>query len=174
VEVSDSADRPLRSTNVTFRQGSEGFNCRVAGLFLDGERVLLCRLIGYRDWTAWGLPGGRAELMESSEDAIRREVQEEIGEDVEVSRLLWVSESFYREPDGATHELCMCFLPSFREGSQLEQTPEFHGYDDGYKIVFRWFDIDQLHTLELRPTFLTERIRNLAPEVEHLIHAEGE
>ena len=173
MQAADFTNRPLGPTNITLKQGSEGFNYKVSGLFLNGERVLLNRLIGYRDWTAWSLPGGRVELMENSKDAIRREMKEEIGVDVTVGRLLWVSESFFRDADGATHELCLCYLLSFPAGSQFEQTLEFHGYDDGYKIVFKWFDIRQLHTLELRPSFLGEKIPSVAPVVEHLIHTEG-
>ncbi len=173
MHAADLVNRPQEPTDITLTQGSEGFSYRVAGLFLSGERVLLSRLIGYRDWTAWGLPGGRVVLMENSEDAIRREMKEEVGADVTVDRLLWISESFYRDADGATHELCLYYLLSFANDPRFEQALEFHGYDDGYKIVFKWFDIRRLHKLELRPSFLGVKIPSVAPVVEHLIHTEG-
>lgn len=50
----------------------------------DGGRILL----GRNDRAEWELPGGRLEAGERVADAIRREVREETGLEVEVGRLL--------------------------------------------------------------------------------------
>ena len=157
---------------IKLQRGTDRFQYRVSGLFTSNNRVLMCRLIGYRDWVAWGLPGGRVDMMENSEDAVRREIKEEIGTDVTVNRLLWISETFFRYAEGATHEMGMCYQLSFPEGSPFEQTPEFYGNEDEYQLAFKWFDINQLHTQIVRPAFLAEKIPNIVPGVEHLVHTE--
>jgi 8-oxo-dGTP pyrophosphatase MutT (NUDIX family) len=60
----------------------------------DG-RVLLQRRA---DFGVWGLPGGAVEVGETLEQAVRREVKEETGFDVEVVRLVGA----YSDPAGTT------------------------------------------------------------------------
>ncbi len=45
----------------------------------------------------WAMPGGRAEIGETSARTIVREMQEELGCEVEVERLLWTVENFYAD-----------------------------------------------------------------------------
>ena len=46
-------------------------------------------------WNKYTVPGGHIELGELAEDAIRREVREETGLDVEVVKLLLVQQAIY-------------------------------------------------------------------------------
>ena len=62
----------------------------------DGQgRVLLQRRA---DFNVWGLPGGSVEVGETLEAAVKREVKEETGYDVEVVRLVGA----YSEPADTT------------------------------------------------------------------------
>lgn len=67
-------------------------NLRVAGICIVDEHVLL-QSDAQIDY--WVLPGGRPLLLESSRDALRREMREEIDAEVEVGRLLWTIEDFF-------------------------------------------------------------------------------
>ena len=40
----------------------------------------------------WTLPGGGIELLEPSDKALKREMQEELQVDIRIERLLWVIE----------------------------------------------------------------------------------
>lgn len=64
----------------------------VFAALLDEQGWLL--LIRRRDVELWEMPGGRVESGESPVEAIRREVAEEIGLDVDVRRLVGI----YRRP----------------------------------------------------------------------------
>jgi 8-oxo-dGTP pyrophosphatase MutT (NUDIX family) len=61
-------------------------------IFDDQRRVLLCHR---RDIDAWNLPGGLVEPGEAPWDAAVREVREEVGLDVAITRLTGV----YWKPD---------------------------------------------------------------------------
>jgi ADP-ribose pyrophosphatase YjhB (NUDIX family) len=88
------------------------FDVRAAALLLDGERVLLHRLDGD---TSWALPGGRVHLGEAA-DQVRREMREELGVAVAVTRLLWIVESFFEHRGRTHHELGFyCTSTGFRD-----------------------------------------------------------
>ena len=58
-----------------------------AVIFNHDQQILLERLT-YQEIHPWGLPGGNLNYGEEPEDAVIREVKEEIGFDVEVRKLL--------------------------------------------------------------------------------------
>lgn len=63
----------------------------------DGSFLLLKRKTCDRTFAGWCLPGGRLEPGESPEQALIREVKEETGYDVEVSRKMFVTDEFRTE-----------------------------------------------------------------------------
>lgn len=63
------------------------FRIGVYALIFDDGRVLLAHR---RDINWWNLPGGGMEIGETVEEAMRREVREETGLEVQVERLVGV------------------------------------------------------------------------------------
>jgi nucleoside triphosphatase len=59
----------------------------------DKEEILLVR--SYKWGSKYTVPGGHIELGERSETAIKREVKEEVGLDVQPIRLLLIQEAIY-------------------------------------------------------------------------------
>lgn len=69
----------------------------VAAIIKKGDRILLTRrsrLIA--EGGKWCLPGGQVKKFERAEDAIAREVKEEVGLGTKKSRLLFVHEEFLK------------------------------------------------------------------------------
>lgn len=67
------------------------FQIRVTGVLIEDNKILLVkqRVSEERNWS---LPGGRLEHGESIEKGLIREIQEETGLIVEISKLLYVCE----------------------------------------------------------------------------------
>lgn len=59
----------------------------VGAIAIDAGRILLIRRGHPPSAGLWSLPGGRVEPGESDADAVRREIAEETGLDVDVGRL---------------------------------------------------------------------------------------
>ena len=78
----------------------------------DGE-VLATRR-GYGEWQGWWeFPGGKMEAGESPQDALRREIREELDAEIEVGRLLETVEWDYP----SFHLTMHCFICSLVSGS---------------------------------------------------------
>ena len=73
-------------TQATF--GRHRFPISIKGIILDEQRVVLLK--NERD--EWELPGGKLQLGEAPEDCVRREIEEELGLEVVVDKILdtWV------------------------------------------------------------------------------------
>ena len=86
---------------ITFKPGDIRFTYRVGGILIQHEHVL-CQSAGEEGF--WFLPGGRAEVGESARISLLREMQEELGVDLQIERLLYVVENFFRDASDAWPE----------------------------------------------------------------------
>jgi len=151
--------------------GSEGrtFNFRAAAVIVQDGRVLLHRA-DYEDF--WSMPGGRVEMLEESREALRREMLEELGEEVRVGRLVWVGENFFEFQGADFHEMGMYYDVSLPSGSALVgRTEEWWAEEDnGVKICFRWFGLEEAPELPIVPGFLREGLGALPETTEHVVY----
>ena len=61
----------------------------VAAIIRDGEGRIFATQRGYGDWKDWWeFPGGKMEAGESREQALQREIREELAAEIEVGELL--------------------------------------------------------------------------------------
>lgn len=162
---------------LTFDVGNKRFNLRVAGVAADKNRVLLHR--AERD-NFWSFPGGRPELLELLTNALKREMQEEMGVQVKVERLLWIVENFFEHNRQKFHELAFYFLMTFPNDSYLyEKNEPFFGEESAYaqeklKLIFEWHPISELPHLPLYPSFLRTALARLPEAPAHTVHTDTE
>ncbi|MFI5049583.1 MAG: NUDIX domain-containing protein [Gaiellales bacterium] len=97
--------------------GLPGFSTRVRCVIVDGEgRVLMDRTHHPdRDVFYW-VPGGGLDAGETSEEGLRRELMEEAALEIEVGRLLYVSENLFVESGDYRHEVILYFLARITGG----------------------------------------------------------
>ncbi len=86
--VWQSAPRQIRRWAVLFSQAR--FTVTAAGVILDhNDRLLLLKHV-FRMGSGWGIPGGFMTGGEQPEQALRRELKEEIGMEIESAELAFV------------------------------------------------------------------------------------
>lgn len=154
--------------------GLARFHFRVAGVWLRDGHVLLQ---GDAREDFWALPGGRVEIMERAEDALRRELREELAlVDPGVTRLLWITQNFFHYPEwgGDQHELGLYFeiAPSPADAARYGDLARVYPCaEPDSTLSFRWFPLNALFGV-IRPTFLAAALRDL-PTQPTLIAHEG-
>jgi len=84
----------------------------VAAVVIEDERVVLVRRGRPPAYGEWSLPGGAVELGETLEEAVVREVKEEIGLQVAVVEIVAVLDRIFLDPAGQVqyHYALMDFL----------------------------------------------------------------
>jgi 8-oxo-dGTP pyrophosphatase MutT (NUDIX family) len=165
------------SNMIAFPVGAGRFHFRVAGVWFDDGYVLLQ---GDTREDFWALPGGRVEIMEPAEDALRRELREELALDgaTRIERLLWITQNFFHVPawGGDQHELGLYFLvsPTQADAARLgDKAREHPCAEQDSTLRFRWFALADLPTTRpIHPTFLNAALLDL-PATPHLITHNG-
>ena len=86
----------------------------VAAIIRNAEVRIFCTQRGYGEWKGWwDFPGGKIESGESPEDALKREIYEELATEIEVGEQLTTVEYDY-----PTFHLSMrCFLCTIKSGN---------------------------------------------------------
>ncbi len=149
------------------------FQMRIAGLgFRDGH-VLVHRAVHETFWT---FPGGRAEVGETSEETLKREMVEELGVEVKVGRLLWAVENFFRYEDRDWHELGFYYLMELPESFPFHSTDIVHRIVDTHELEFKWVKAtrDSLKALDIPPYFIADEIEDLPMSPKHVVWRDGD
>lgn len=143
------------------------FNYRTAAVIINDNKILLHKM-GNDDY--WTLIGGRVEMLESSDYTIKREVKEELGEEVEINKTLWIVENFFEYEKKSYHEISTIYLVRLPKGSDIiNKNKSFYG-PEGNRLSFKWFNIKEVNTLDIRPSFLVGKLNPLSGVLEHIIH----
>ena len=77
-------------------------------VLVDEEGIVLVKRLNEPFKDFWALPGGFVEYGETTEEAVKREVKEETGLEVEVLKLIGVYSDINRDPRG--HVVSICYL----------------------------------------------------------------
>lgn len=157
----------MEKDRIAIARPGKHFGVRVSGLAVRDGYVLLHRS-ELDDF--WSPAGGGCELLETSEQALRREMREEMGLDVRVERLLWVVEHFFPNDDVACHEIGFVYLIDVGDAYGPAIRPNFVGVEGPLALFFRWFRIAELEKERIYPTFLPAALRDIPQRVAHIVH----
>lgn len=146
--------------DISFKSGNEKFNYRVCAMLISDGKILAM----HDDRSPYYyLPGGRVAMGETAEDAVIREVEEELGITPKIVRPLWLNQAFFTEDVDHLHyhELCIYFLMDITDTNLLSRGKTFASNEGHRTHQFEWLAFDQLKDAYFYPLFLKKDIFNL-------------
>lgn len=99
-------------------------------------------------------------LHETAEQAVLREVEEELGIRARILRPLWVNQGFFTEDVSGErfHELCIYFLLDISHTDLLSRGESFRMYEGKRRHDYEWLAFEGLRDAYLYPVFIKEKI----------------
>lgn len=85
----------------------------------------------------WSIPGGKLEMFETFEEAVKREIKEEVNVDIEVIDMLGLCDHIIKEEQ--KHWVTPSYLCKIINGEPKNMEPLKH-------LELKWFSLEQLPT----------------------------
>ena len=146
--------------DITYKTENEKFNYRVCAVIISNGEIL-----AMHDERSpyFYLPGGRVKMGETAEQAVVREVEEELNITPKIIRPLWLNQAFFREDvDGLNyHELCIYFLMDISHTELLKKGKKFSLQEGRHQHDFEWLAFNRLKNEYFYPIFLKNSIYDL-------------
>lgn len=141
-------------------------NIRVGAIIMKDGNILMA---GNNRLSYLYSVGGRIKFGETAEEAVMREVYEETGVKMEIDRLGFVQENFFRgvSPDKVgkpVHEICFFFYmkvpPNFE--------PANYSFAEGKRTEYlKW--VDPNDDIQMFPTFFKTELQHPADTIKHIV-----
>lgn len=111
-------------------------------------------------------------MGETAEEAVLREVKEELGIDAQIERALWFDQNFFIEKvkNERYHELGLYFLLRIKENELTEN--EFVIKEGKHTLKFEWLSFERLRSEYFYPEFLKTEIFNIPQTLKMIVEKE--
>lgn len=149
--------------DIKFEKDDYKFNVRSSCIMKDKkhEKVLLTYMRAIKDHNAFLLPGGRLEILENSEEAILREIKEEVGLNLDY-KLVSIEENIVK--DTKFHMIEFVFY------TEIDNFEMLTNLDDGWD-KFEIAKIKDIDNYDIRPKSVKNLIKeNSYNEIYHNVN----
>ena len=136
------------------------FGVRATALIVQNHKLLVTQ-----DKGKYYTIGGAIQVNERTEDAVVREVREELGVKAQAGPLAFVVENRFEQDGVSYHNIEFHFLVDLLEDAPLTMQ------EDDKRQPCEWIDLDKLQNIQLVPTFLKIALPDWDGQLRH-IHLE--
>ena len=157
----------MEKDDIRLMIGNVKFSCRAVGVIIKNNKILFQKR---KDDENWALPGGAIATLETGEEVVLRELEEETGEkNGVIERPLWFTEYFFEFAGKVQHQYILGYLVNIPDNSKLMKDDEFNGIEEGKNIIYKWIDKKDIKKSSIKPDFLKNKLTNVKKTYEHII-----
>ncbi len=144
--------------DLKIKTDEEEFHGRSCGIIKQGNKFLIMRV---NKTSYYHIPGGHIEIGEDSEQAVIREIKEEIGCDVEKIKLFAIQENFWIRNNKKCHGIEFYYIIEPKQKLKMEDCEKIE-IDKGEEklLEFKWTTSEELKDMDLRSTNIRDMIIN--------------
>lgn len=141
--------------DIRYKENNYQFHYRTSAIIYnkDKTKILLFKSSN-RDF--YMLPGGKVNELESSEDALKREVQEETGLKINIIDFKCFSECVVTDKEMTYQQVDAIYEASYNDEINND---EFNGLEGNW-ILFKWFNINNLDNILIEPKGIKDILKN--------------
>ena len=140
--------------------GNTVFGVRATALIVQNNQLLVTKEGDY-----FYTIGGAIQVNESTEEAVVREVREELGVKAQAGQLAFVVENCFEQDGVSYHNIEFHYLVNLLEDAPLTMQ------EDEKRQPCEWIDLNQLQNIQLVPAFLKPALPDWDGQLKH-IHIE--
>ncbi len=151
--------------DISFQEDNKYFCYRVGAIIIHNNKLLMAT---NPNVDFYYTIGGRVSFGESSMEALHREIMEELGIELEIDKLSFVNEYFYKfgKDKVPAHEIGLYY--TMKDSPALDTLPN-HFQDGQYHNTLRWIALDKLEKQHIYPEFLSTEIPNKNCKLRHIV-----
>lgn len=139
------------------------FGVRATALILQNRKLLVTK-----DKGKYQTIGGAIQVNEKTEDAVVREVKEELGIKAQAGQLAFVVENRFEQDGVSYHNIEFHYLVDLLEDAPLTMQ------EDEKRQPCEWIDLDKLEDIQLVPAFLKTALPDWEGQLRHIHREEQE
>lgn len=158
------------SVDLTFKTTNGRFNYRVGAIIINNGNILVVK---NNKSTYFYSVGGRVHFNETCEEAVKREVKEELGIGMEIDRAVFFHEQFFDERDTKEHfhEISIYYLMKITE--KIKDIICNSLTENGIEEELIWLPIDDLDKYTVFPRFFTTELLNLPVSMKNIVEIQN-
>ena len=132
-------------------------NVRASGIIIHDNKILLHKNINEDHYA---LIGGRVAIGESSEEALKREIMEELGKEAEIIENLTTVENVFEMKNKKYYEILFVHKLEFKDEEDKKTVKTIRNVEGKDYLIYEWIDIDEIDEYPLRPKVIKDMLKN--------------
>lgn len=134
--------------DITVNVGDYILNVRAAGIIIHNNKLLVHKNINSDHYA---LIGGRIKAGEDSASAVKRELSEELGKNVEITNYVATVENFFEMKGHPYHEILFIYQLEFTDAEDIKILEPIKNCEGKDYLQYEWLDIDKIDNYNLLP-----------------------
>lgn len=132
-------------------------NIRAAGAMIHNNKILVHRNLNKNHYC---IPGGRVEIGENSEETVKREIQEELGKQIEITGYIATIENFFEMENKKYHEIYFLYKIEFINEEDKKINDNMHNVEGKEYLQYEWLDLDRIEEYNILPNCLKKVLKS--------------